>query len=377
MNVAFIRGKYLNNFEGQNYDFRRFADVHFVAYSSLRPIDSNVNFNLIKLPSLADLGVSAHIGRALSFVANRSIGDVQVLFGLERLVIGADIVHTADAHYYYSYQAALLRKQRKIGALISTSWETIPFNNESTLQKKKRKYFVMKHTDLFICHTQKARNTLIAEGVETSKIKVLRLGVNTDVFKPPLIYPTGPVQILFVGRLVKEKGILDVYNAFRIIKNELKSKSRLLIVGDGPLRSYVTKCIKKDGLENDVRFENRKYVEMPEVYRQSSFLIAPSQKHPTWEEQYGMVFIEAMASGLPIITTRTGAIEEVVGPSGIYVTENAQYEISEAMKLLIVDSSRRQKIGTMGRDRAIKHFDAQKFSENIYRLYRSLQPTKP
>lgn len=372
MNVSFVRGKYLNNFEGQNYNMSSYKSIRFTGYASLRPIDENVPFDVVRLPSLADLGFSTHVGRALSYVANRSIGDAQVLFGLERYIAGSDIVHTADPHYYYSYQSAKLRQMGKVGRLVVTSWETIPFNNESTNQKKKRKYYVMKHADKFICHTNKACDTLIAEGVQRTQIELIPLGVCLDRFNPVNHYKDTPISILFAGRLVKEKGVIEVYSAFKKVYRETGIKIKLHIVGSGPLFNDLVFMREKDRLSEVVIIEKKKYQDMPEVFSGSSFLVVPSRKHPTWEEQYGMVFIEAMASGIPIITTRTGAITEVVANCGLYVAENSYQEIAHAIHTLATDASLRQKIGTMGRQRAEERYNASAVSSRIYELYRSL-----
>ena len=131
--VAFVRGKYLNNFEGQNYLFKD-KDIQLVGISSLRPIHTNFAFPVIKLPSFADI---TGIGRAVKVISNRTFGDSQVLFGLGKYAGEFDIFHTADPHYYYSYQLAKLRNENKIKKLLVTSWETIPFNNESIPQKKR------------------------------------------------------------------------------------------------------------------------------------------------------------------------------------------------------------------------------------------------
>ena len=176
--VALVRGKYLNNFEGQNYIFNK-KEIELTGISSLCPIHGNFPFPLIKLPSLADLGNS----RLLKFVTNRTLGDGQILFGLEKLVDEFDIFHTADPHYYYSYQLAKLKERGLIKKLIVTSWEIIPFNNETVKKKKEIKRFVLKQADYFICYTNKAKECLIKEGVDERKIEVVRLGVDLDKFK--------------------------------------------------------------------------------------------------------------------------------------------------------------------------------------------------
>ena len=138
--VGFIRGKYLNNFEGQNYLFPK-RDIQFTAVSSRYPLNNKFPFPVIKLASPLDIPM---FQQGIKFFANRLLGDSQMLFGLEKLYDRFDIFHTADPHYYYTFQLAKLRKKRLIKKLISTSWETIPFNNETVLKKKQIKYFSLK-----------------------------------------------------------------------------------------------------------------------------------------------------------------------------------------------------------------------------------------
>src|SRR3990167_6532882 len=135
--VCFVRGKYLNNFEGQNYLFNP-NNILFTAVSSLFPLHRNFPFPVKKLPSLADL---PFFERGIKYLTNRLVGDSQVLFGLEGFAHSFDIFHTADPHYFYSYQLAKLRKKNLIKNLIMTSWETIAFNNESASEKRYIKYF--------------------------------------------------------------------------------------------------------------------------------------------------------------------------------------------------------------------------------------------
>jgi len=163
--VALVRGAYLNNFEGQNYIFEK-KKIAFTAISSLNSIHRHFDFNVIQLPSLTDF----HVPKA---IANRTIGDMHILFELENYAKQFDIFHTADPHYYYSYQLAKLRRDGKIQHLISTSWETIPFNNESVGKKKFIKYFTMQYVDQFVCYTNRAKKCLVAEGVASAKMIAL------------------------------------------------------------------------------------------------------------------------------------------------------------------------------------------------------------
>ncbi|MBI2052038.1 hypothetical protein HYT33_04765 [Candidatus Roizmanbacteria bacterium] len=104
--VAFARGKYLNLYEGQNYIFSKKDGISLCGISSLRPIHRKLPFSVLRLPSIADIGEY----RMLKAVLNRTLGDSQVLFGLESMIEDFDVFHSADPHYYYSYQLAKIRR---------------------------------------------------------------------------------------------------------------------------------------------------------------------------------------------------------------------------------------------------------------------------
>jgi len=366
MKISFIRGAYLNNFEGQNYN------LPLVGYSSLFPLDRTVSFPLIRLPSLADLQRISLLNIPIKFIANRTLGDSQIMFGLEQRIGHSDIVHIADPHYYYSFQAAKLRARGKIKKLICTWWETIPFNNEGTSAKKRIKEYTMNQVDLFITYSAKAKMCLEKEGVPSKKIHMIPLGIDIAIFHPQPESKSKVFTILFVGRLVEEKGILDLYDAFKII---LKSESNIVlrIIGSGPLENTLNSAIKKDGLLSKISIETMAYRDIPQAYQQAHVLCVPSKTTETWEEQYGMVFIEAMASGLPIVSYNTGAISEVVGEAGLLAQEGDVAGLATMIIRIIRERELGVKLGTIGRERAEDKFDAEKTAAKIKKVYMSLR----
>lgn len=341
MKVALVRGGYLNNFEGQNYASLG-RSIQIAAISSLNPIHTSFPFPVIKLPSLYDTPLP-------NYIANRTLGDRQILFGLEKTMKEFDIVHTADSHYYYSYQLAKLRKDGKIKHLISTTWETIPFNNESTSAKKRIKRFTMKHVDRFLCYSDRAKECLIKEGVNSKKITLVNLGIDLSRFKKLKehnAHKTSKVSVLFVGRDVPEKGLSDLRDSIKHLIEP--DKVKLLVAG------------------------NISYDKMPDVYRLADIFVMPSKTTKTWEEQYGMVLLEAMASGLPILAYRSGAIPELLGSAGILVPEGNIAKLTKELEALINSPSKRKKLGRLARKRAEKLFDSRKFSLEVRKLYKQV-----
>jgi len=343
--VALIRGSYLNNFEGQNYIFDK--NIHLTAFSSLKPLNAEFPFSVVRLLSLSDFQKITFLKKPVKILANRLFGDSQNLFGLEKYASRFDIFHTADPHYYYSYQLAKLRQGGLIKRLISTSWEIIPYNNETVARKKFIKKFTQKYVDLFICYTQKAKDCLVKEGIAESKIKVVTLGVDLNKFQvksSKLKAGTQSCKLLFVGRAVEEKGIYDLKQAVAGLKNiSLKI----------------------------VEFGSRNYQKMPEIYQQADILVLPSKKTKTWEEQYGMVLVEAMASAIPIVAYETGAISEIVQDAGILIPQDTK-KLHDAIKYLAGNFKQREKLGKIGRKRAEIYFDAKKTAKSLAKIYEHL-----
>lgn len=353
--VAWVRGAYLNAFEGQNYIFEK--DIQLTGIASRFPIHMNLPFPVINLSSVSDLQTAPVLRRVplwrqgVQYLGNRALGDTQNLVRLEQYTSEFDIFHTADPHYYYSYQLARLRKTGLIKKLIVTSWETIPFNNESVAAKKRNKYAVLEAADWFICYTQKAKEALMREGIGERKIDVVPLGVDLNRFHPQQKAARADdyLTVLFVGRLVTEKGIQLVEEAVQRLPKRVSETVQLRIVGSSV-----------------------GYADMPSVYRDADIFILPSQSTATWEEQYGMVLVEAMASGLPIITTRTGAIPEVVGEAALVISEKNLQELEDALVRLVEDPQLRHQLGDRAYARARQRYDSRITARKIGTIYQKV-----
>jgi glycosyltransferase involved in cell wall biosynthesis len=241
-------------------------------------------------------------------------------FGLERLLSGAAIVHAAELHFWFTAQAAAL-KSRLGFRLVTTAWETIPFRaaGRHVLTRPNRRR-VLAATDLFLAATERARAALLLEGVSPDRIAVVAPGIDLERFGTPPS-PTTHVEPLIVspGRLVWEKGHQDVLRAVAALRNGIVEAPaaahdvRVLIVGSGPEESSLRAYAKDLGLEYAVEFRAAvPYDEMPAIYARATAVVLASLPIASWEEQFGMVLAEAMAAGLPIVTTTCGAIPEVV-----------------------------------------------------------------
>ena len=157
----------------------------------------------------------------------------------------------------------------------------------------------------------------------------------------------GPINLLFVGRLVKQKG-LDVLIA-ALAKMDLALKWRLILVGDGPEWPVIAGEAARVGLAD--RLELRGWVRkelLPAMYREGDIFVLPSR-----DEGMANALLEAMAAGLPVVATRVAGTGEVVvqNETGLLVAPEDADGLSMALGALIQDESRRAAFGREGRKR--------------------------
>ena len=191
-------------------------------------------------------------------------------------------------------------------------------------------------------------------------------GVDLDEFTPqrngrePNFGP-GPV-LLFVGRLHAEKGVFDLMDALDLVKTQMP-QAKLVLVGDGPARPGIERTVAERGWAETViltgTIKNR---DLPPYFRVADVFVAPSITTRKWEEQVGMTNIQAMACGVPVVSTRSGAIPEYVpdGVAGILVPERDPQALAEAILRLLSDEGLRRRMGKAGRIYAVEHYDAGK-----------------
>ncbi len=147
------------------------------------------------------------------------------------------------------------------------------------------------------------------------------------------------VNILYVGRLVKQKNLkmlIDVIKTIRIRTGE--KKITFTIIGDGPLREYLESEIKKLGLNDFVRYTKFvKHEEIIEYFQKSDIFILTS-----YYEGFAKVFMEAASAGLPIVTTRVSGVRNIIkeDESGYVIDGGNVDEFCDKLRKLIYDEDK-------------------------------------
>jgi len=369
--VALVRGKFLNQYEMQVYEplVDRYS---LTAFGSTNPFHEKFAFPVVKLWSPVDLPNFSYKMPIL----NRLFKDAHYLLGLEKALDGFDIAHTAETYYHYTTQCLNAKRDGRVRAVVSTVLETIPYNNEGIWGRKSMKLRARKEVDHFIAVSKRAKDALIEEGTNPNKITVIPYGIDTKRFTTyQRNADNAALHILFVGRLEVEKGVLDVLEAYiRLVKNEKKlgKKLYLTIVGSGSLEATLIARIKRAGVSDKVTLKISSYNDMPKVYEMADIFVAPSKPTKTWEEQYNIALLEAQSAGLPIITTRSGAISENVGDAAILIAPDDAQALANALTQLIINPKLRVSLGKKARLRAKTVHDIFLVSQKIDNLYKEV-----
>jgi len=374
--VAVIRGISLNKWEMQNFEPITHHDLSaFCLHGNLHDT-AGITLKKVFLKSLEE-AVRHPFQRYWTFLL-RKLGYRYHMLGLGKLLSKFDISHTADTWYAFSYQAALA-KNRYGTKLIVTQWENVPFALEDRPFTRYVKKVVKDKADLFLAVSHSSEKALLMEAVPKDKILVVPMGVDLRRFSPmrkdsdfstKLRLVDDDVVFLFVGRLVEEKGILDLISAYGGIARDFPLKTKLVVAGEGNLKDRAEYLVHKLNLDDSVSFiGSQPYDAMPRLYSVADVFVLPSTPTKSWQEQFGMVLVEAMASGKPLISTLTGAIPEVVGSSGLLVPPGQPSRLYEAMRELVANDRKREELGKNARAIALERYDSKRTARIISNIY--------
>jgi glycosyltransferase involved in cell wall biosynthesis len=306
------------------------------------------------------------------------IAPINRALGAEPHFEWADIVHSAELGTWFTAQAAEAKRRHGF-KLVLTVWETIPFaatfrNRFSAANRK----LALASADLLLPTTQRARDALLLEGADPERLVVVPPGIELEAFRPAAGQPRPRDPVLISpGRLVWEKGHQDVIRAIAALAGGVvempgqRPVPRLLIVGQGPEEAKLRAYADELGVGDRVELRGGvSYSQMAGEYHRAGAMVLASLPVPRWEEQFGMVLVEAMASGLPVIASASGAIPEVVGDAG-RLFEPGDW-LGLARLIAEVDLVNGVPELAAQRERRAEHFSAQSAAARLREAYRSV-----
>jgi glycosyltransferase involved in cell wall biosynthesis len=207
------------------------------------------------------------------------------------------------------------------------------------------------------------------------RYSVVRNGVDLGRFRPRLALrrvPDGVIRCLAVARLVERNRVADLIDALALLD---RSRYQLEIVGSGPEEEALRSQVRRLGLERQVRFTGwLDRVQLARRYREADlFTLVPRV------ESFGNSFLEALASGLPIVGSNVGGIPELVehARNGMLVAPERPRELAHAISYLAADPRLRTEMGRRNRGQAEQKHSWDRVTTRYLSLYNGAQRHAP
>jgi glycosyltransferase involved in cell wall biosynthesis len=244
-----------------------------------------------------------------------------------------DIVH---GHYYLAGGTAVrIGRRRGVPVVISEHSSTFPAANVTGLHRWRAKR-TLERASLVCPVSSHLEEHIRATGIHP-RSRVVANAVDTDVFRPPIERPArrgDPIRLAFVAVIRAGKGLHELLRALAGIDER---RWRLDIAGDGPARGETERLAAELGLSKRVNFKGA--LTKPDVaalLQQSDLFVLPSHA-----ETQGVVLLEAMACGLPVLATKVGGVPEIVDDrSGILVPPGDEEALSGALRRMFDEFER-------------------------------------
>ncbi len=238
----------------------------------------------------------------------------------------------------------------------------------------RRERWLSRTADALVTHSDAHRRQMAVElGVDAARIALIPLGIPLgDAFERPR-NRSGELTVVYLGRMEKRKGTIDLFHAAPEVLRAVPEARFILIGADRAHcpggRTHARYL--EDEFPPEVRSRIRLAGRLPDdevdrLLRSADVFVAPSLY-----ESFGLIFVEAMRWGTPVVGTRAGGIPEIVedGESGLLVSPGNPTELAGALIALLRDEELRCRIGAAGRRRVESEFSAERMAERAVAFY--------
>jgi phosphatidylinositol alpha-mannosyltransferase len=202
--------------------------------------------------------------------------------------------------------------------------------------------------------------------------RVIPNGINVEHFATPASpipdLCDGKINILFVGRMEKRKGLQYLLGAFAQLQLNIPNV-RLIVVGPGKVDEHCLRILSERNISNVVFTGGVSYQDLPRYYQSAHIFCAPA----TGKESFGIVLLEAMAAGKPIVASRIEGYSSVIkdGVEAILVPPSDEDVLAQALARLVQDPLLRETMGAKGRAN-VREYTWQSVTAKVVDYYRSL-----
>jgi glycosyltransferase involved in cell wall biosynthesis len=216
------------------------------------------------------------------------------------------------------------------------------------------------------CISNIVKRNLLKKGVSIETSHIIYQGIPLEQFPPKKDGSLhDPIKILYAGQLHAYKGVHTLISALALLKQDKGIPAfSLTVVGKGPAeyREKLEKAVKENHL--DVEFKGLvPHEQMSSVYRDHDLFVFPS----IWEEPFGLTHLEAMATGLPVISTANGGQGEFLidGENALTFGPDKEQELSKQIKKLLTDPVLYARIAKKGQQTALSQFSFDRYVDEL------------
>ena len=282
-----------------------------------------------------------------------------------------DIIHChyAIPHVNSALLAREMAKKKDVGIVVTLHGTDITLVGKENTMKNVTN-FLLNKCDAVVSVSNFLRNETISLFELNKEVEVIYNFLDDDFLKkissPSERKRTSERWILHSSTLREVKAPLDVISIFEIIKRKTSNPIRLIIAGDGPLRGAMEEKVFALGLENSVSFLGE-VKDMASLYSRCCFCLLPS-----YVETFGLVALESMAYGIPVLAAKSGGIPEIItdGENGVWFENRNLEEGAEKVFNLIENKDLYKKMSLKARKTALEKFPigiALKKYDNVYK----------
>ena len=295
-------------------------------------------YKIIRLPTpVRMLGNSFQVGLISYLLKNRS---------------KYDIIH-AHSHLFYSTNVTALLRKTGGPPLVITNHGVFSTSASSTLQGlffPTIGSFTLKAADIVLCYSDADSETIKGFGVRDDHIRVVHNGIDSDLFTPGATKSEVP-QVLWMGRMVKGKGLEYLIEALNLIQNR-KVSFRAVLVGKGPDRERVKQLLTQYRLDDRVDLiDNVEQISAVNLFRESTVFALPSIS-----EGMPRTLLESMSCGTPFVCTDLPQLVDLAAGCGLTAGYGDVEGIAAGLEKYLTDPKLVKDQGGCGRQKVLDHY---------------------
>lgn len=282
-----------------------------------------------------------------------------------------DIIHVEEEPWSLSLLEFMVIGKALKKKVVFFTWENLYRHHPLVYQAVEK--INLRLADWAIAGNSEAKEILQKRGFKKEITVLPQLGVDPEVFKKREVDSLKKklgLRSFVIGnfaRLEEQKGIRTILEAFKKIKDENIS---LLLIGSGPMLNEIQNLSNED--PRIVAPGVVAHSDMPSYFSLLDIFVLASETTSVWKEQFGHVLIEAMAAGVPLVGSSSGAIPEVIGEAGVIFREKDSQDLREKLEKLIADRKHWQELSKKGLERVKNNYTQEKIAKRTWEIYQNL-----